>query len=182
MLNCNLCLNIVHIHPCHWGSNNTGSSTGVVKWPIFWGIGCWWADEEEGGSASWVVPNFVRTPTLPCIGEVVWLSGSPWGCKGLFAAGGRVAYSRRWPLSPWRPSLSNLMYIFQRRERWGEADWHTTASSVCAFYNNTSSRCLCQTNEVQAVKGIDSRWNLLDKFSQTLTFGSRFVCAHVTSH
>lgn len=72
----------------HWGSNNTGSNTGVVKWPIFWGIGCWWADEEEGGSASWVVPNFVGTPTLPCIGEVVWLSGSLWGCKGLLQQGG----------------------------------------------------------------------------------------------
>lgn len=88
VLNCNLCLNILDIRLCHWGSNNTAFNSRVVKWPIFWGIGCWWADEEEGGSASWVVPNFVRTPTLPCIGEVVSFSGSLWGCKGLLQQGG----------------------------------------------------------------------------------------------
>lgn len=26
-------------------------------------------------------------PTLPCIGEVMWLSGSLWGCKGLLQQG-----------------------------------------------------------------------------------------------
>lgn len=112
------------------------------------------------------------------------LCGSPglYGAVRVSCSRGERGYSQRWPLSPWRPSLSNLMYIFLRRERWGEADWHTTASSVCAFYNNTSSRCLCQTNEVQAVKGIDWRWNLLDKFCQTQTFRSGFVHVRFMSH
>lgn len=48
------------------------------------------------------------------------------------------------------------MYIFQRRARWGVVDWHTTGSSVCAFYNNTSSRCL--QNNSDAGGGGDTRW------------------------
>lgn len=80
----------VVVYTCmyHWSSNGTRSNTGVVKCPIFRGIGCWWADEAEGGSASWVVPHCLRTPTLPCIGEIVWLSGFLWGCKGLLQQGG----------------------------------------------------------------------------------------------
>lgn len=142
-----LCLNTVHICLYHRGSNNSGSSTGAVKWPIFWGIGCWWADEEEGGSASWVVPNFVRTPILRRCGYL----GLHRAVR-VFAAGGRVAFSQHWPLTPWRPSLSGLMYIFQRRARWGEATG-TQQRLLCAPFITIPLPDVCRTIQMQAVEG-----------------------------
>lgn len=74
-----------------WGSNKTGSSTGVNKGPFSGELG---VDElmKRGRPASWVVSNLVRTPTLPGTGKVMWLSGSPWDRKGL-SQERRVTYS-----------------------------------------------------------------------------------------
>lgn len=66
------------------------------------------------------------------------------GCVGLFGAV-RVSYSSlHLALAPFTMKAQFVKVnvdFFQRRQRWGKADWLTTAPALCAIYNNTSSRC-----------------------------------------
>lgn len=128
---CELCLNIEVMCLYHRRNNKTGFNTRAVKRPIFWGIGCWWADEEEADSDELGGPKLCFDPHP----DLYWR-----GCVGLFGAV-RVSYSSLHPASAPLPVKAQFVKVNVHFSSADKGEAKLTGSALCAIYNNTSSRC-----------------------------------------